>query len=180
MGNAGLLPGTSALTASAIGGVFTSVKTSVTGVAASLGLISTTPAWVLPAEIVSGVTLVATGGYAYYKRNQIIDVLFLHMEEINMERNNAGLTAFDTPKDLLDEVLSYIASMRQSKGNFDSIIDTTKYSDCSDLIPVLVEKDESWLNSMNSNIKVITQGISDTFTGENKNMTKLFMTFYMQ
>jgi hypothetical protein len=68
MGNAGLLAGASALTASAIGGVFTGVKSSVTGVAASLGLISTTPAWVLPAAIVSGVTLVATGGYAYYKR----------------------------------------------------------------------------------------------------------------
>jgi hypothetical protein len=77
------------------------------------------------------------------------------MDEINTERNNAGLTAFNTPKDLLDEVLSYIASLSQSKGNFDSITDTTKYSDCSDLIPVLIEKDESWLNSMNSNIKAI-------------------------
>jgi hypothetical protein len=173
MGNAGLLAGASALTVSAIGGAFTGVKSSVTGVAASLGLISTTPAWVLPAAIVSGVTLVATGGYAYYKRNQIIDVLYLHMEEINTERNNAGLTAFDTPKDLLDEVLSYIASMRQSKGNFDSITDTTQYSDCTDLIPVLVAKDESWLNSMNSNIKEITQGISDKFTGENNNHDKV-------
>ena len=172
MGNAGLLAGSSALTAGAVGGIFAGAKSSVTGVAASLGLISTTPVWVLPAAIVSGITLVATGGYAYYKRNQIVDVLYLHMDAINIERTNAGLIVFESPNDLLDEVFNYIKSMRQSKGNFDSITDSSSYSDCTDLIPTLVEKDESWFNSINKSISSITQDISDKLTGKNNNHDK--------
>jgi hypothetical protein len=176
LGNSGLLAGASALTATSIGGFLSGAKSSATGVAASLGLISSTPAWVMPVSIASGIALVASGGFAYYKRGQIIEAITEQLEDINQERISAGLKPFNEPADLFDEVLDYIKSMKKSKGDFDAIteeqISHYEISSETGLVPVeMVEVEESWLSTMSKSIGEIADGvtnsITDAFTGRN-------------
>lgn len=176
LGNSGLLAGASALTATSIGGFLSGAKSSATGVAASLGIISSTPAWVMPVSIASGIALVASGGFAYYKRGQIIEAITEQLEDINQERISAGLKPFNEPADLFDEVLDYIKSMKKSKGDFDAIteqqISHYEISSETGLVPVeMVEVEESWLSTMSKSIGEIADGvtnsITDAFTGRN-------------
>ena len=176
IGNSGLLAGASALTATSIGGFFSGAKSSAAGAAGSLGLISTTPAWVMPVSIASGIALVASGGFAYYKRGQIIEAITGQLEDINQERISAGLKPYNEPANLFDEVLEYIKSMKKSKGDFDAITEAqySHYEIPSEtgLVPVeMVEVEDSWLSTMSKSIGEIADGvtnsITDAFTGRN-------------